>query len=161
MGARIYCGTYGKYNAGSIAGKWFDLSDYADLDDFISACQDFHKNENDPELMFQDWEGIPASLVGESWVAPAVWELLEVDNQEAAQAYIQCFGEWNKDDFEDRYRGQWSGWVAMAEELLEETGELEAIPERLRYYFDYEAYARDLRCGGDLCEHDGHFFWNH
>ena len=160
MSSRIYCGTWNKYNNGSLAGKWFDLSDYADMDDFIAACQDFHKNEEDPELMFQDWEGIPAVLVNYSWVSPDVWELMEVDNQEAAQAYIECFGEWDKDDFEDRYRGHWASWVDMATELIEESGDLESIPEHLRYYFDYEAYARDLRCGGDFCENDGHFFCN-
>ena len=26
---RIYVGTYAKYNAGSIAGQWLDLEDYA------------------------------------------------------------------------------------------------------------------------------------
>ncbi|MBQ6977044.1 MAG: antirestriction protein ArdA, partial [Paludibacteraceae bacterium] len=27
--ARCYVGTYGKYNGGSLAGGWLDLSDYA------------------------------------------------------------------------------------------------------------------------------------
>lgn len=48
----------------------------------------------------------------------------------------------------------------MAEELLEETGQLSEIPENLRYYFDYEKYARDIRLGGDMCESNGHFFWS-
>ena len=48
----------------------------------------------------------------------------------------------------------------MAEELLEETGGLDQIPENLRYYFDYEKYANDLRLGGDFTEHDGYYFWN-
>jgi hypothetical protein len=52
---RIYVGTYGQYNNGSLFGKWFDLTDYSDLED----CFEFHKNEFDsdgcrPELMFQD-----------------------------------------------------------------------------------------------------------
>src|SRR5690606_41483633 len=34
--ASIYVGTYGKYNAGSIFGKWLNLSDYADKEEFRS-----------------------------------------------------------------------------------------------------------------------------
>ena len=28
--ARVYVGTYNKYNNGSLFGKWLDLSDYSD-----------------------------------------------------------------------------------------------------------------------------------
>ena len=35
--AAIYVGTYAKYNAGSLFGKWFDLSDFADKDEFLEA----------------------------------------------------------------------------------------------------------------------------
>lgn len=31
--ARVYVGTYNKYNSGSLFGKWLDLSDYSDKDD--------------------------------------------------------------------------------------------------------------------------------
>lgn len=46
--------------------------------------------------------------------------------------------------FEEAYRGEYDSKEDFARELLDETGELEAIPENLRWYFDYEAYARDL-----------------
>lgn len=158
---RIYVGTYAKYNSGNLFGAWMDLTDYPCKQDFVEAAQELHKDEADPELMFQDWECIPASLVGKSWVAPEAWEIMDEGDQEAVAAYLDIFGAWDADDFQDRYRGQWSSWLEMAEELLDETGELEAIPESLRRYFDYDAYARDLRLGGDFCESSGHFFWNH
>ena len=44
--ARIYCGTYGKYNAGSIAGAWLDLDDYDDADAFYTACRQLHDDEH-------------------------------------------------------------------------------------------------------------------
>ena len=28
--ARVYVGTYNKYNSGALFGKWLDLSDYSD-----------------------------------------------------------------------------------------------------------------------------------
>ena len=33
--ARVYVGTYNKYNNGSLFGKWLDLSDYSDKDEFF------------------------------------------------------------------------------------------------------------------------------
>ena len=45
--SKIYVGTYGKYNAGSILGKWFDLTDYSDKNEFNEACRKLHKDEKD------------------------------------------------------------------------------------------------------------------
>lgn len=53
---KIYVGTYAKYNNGSIFGKWLTLSDYSDLSEFYDACRELHKDEEDPEFMFQDYE---------------------------------------------------------------------------------------------------------
>lgn len=67
--ARVYVGTYGKYNAGSLFGKWLDLSDYSDKEEFYDACRELHKDEEDAEFMFQDWENVPENLIGESWLS--------------------------------------------------------------------------------------------
>ena len=45
-----------KYNEGSLFGKWFELSDYANYEEFLVAIKEFHKDEEDPEFMFQDYE---------------------------------------------------------------------------------------------------------
>ena len=45
--ARVYVGTYGKYNAGSLLGEWLDLSDYSDKEEFYNACRELHKDEED------------------------------------------------------------------------------------------------------------------
>ena len=73
--AKIYVGTYAKYNDGSLFGKWLDLSDFADKQDFISECRKLHIDEEDPELMFQDWEEIPDSLICESWLSDSFFTL--------------------------------------------------------------------------------------
>lgn len=39
-----------------------------------------------------------------------------------------------------------------AEEYLEDSGLLSDLPENLRYYFDVEAFARDMILGGDISE---------
>ena len=56
--ASVYVGTYGKYNNGSLFGAWLDLSDYADKEEFYEACRELHKDEEDAEFMFQDWENV-------------------------------------------------------------------------------------------------------
>jgi len=158
---RVYVGTYKKYAEGSIAGAWLDLEDYDCHSDFIEACKELHDDEDDPELMNSDYEGFPHCFYGESHIDPELWNYLGCSADEGAKlAYMECFGNWNESDFNDRYYGQYRDWKQMAEELLDSTGALDAIPENLRYYFDYDAYARDMRLGGDMCEHEGHFFWN-
>lgn len=164
MTMRVYVGTYAKYNDGNLFGKWLGLEDYNDKEEFLKACAELHSDEDDPELMFQDWGGIPNGMVSECSVDAECWKLIEAYDEfgeDAVKAYISCFGEWGRGDFQDRYRGEYDSWEDFAEQLVDELGYFDEIPEHLRYYFDYEKYARDLRLGGDVCEHDGYYFWNH
>ena len=74
--ARVYVGTYNKYNNGSLFGKWLDLSDYSDKDEFMEACRELHKDEQDPEY---DVSGTsrtyPKPLISESWLSEKFFEL--------------------------------------------------------------------------------------
>lgn len=67
--AKVYVGTYKKYNNGSIAGGWLDLADYATYGDFLNACRKLHKNESDPEFMIQDTEDFPDGLDCLEWLS--------------------------------------------------------------------------------------------
>lgn len=67
--AKVYVGTYGKYNNGSLAGKWLDLADYPKYGDFLSACKRLHKDEKDPEFMIQDTEDFPDGLSCMEWLS--------------------------------------------------------------------------------------------
>ena len=66
--------------------------------------------------------------------------------------------------FLDDYAGTWDDLETWAMDLFDQTGELECIPERLRFYFNYEAFARDCQLGGDIWTHDTNegvaVFWN-
>jgi antirestriction protein len=153
---RIYCGTYAKYNDGNLFGKWLDLEDYADADDFLEACKELHKDEADPELMFQDFEGFPKSLYSESPDKERLekvinWANLDESEREIVAAYWDQISE-DADQQEalDAYTGTYSSEADWAEEFLKDTGTLERIPQNLRMYFDFEAYARDCRMNGDV-----------
>lgn len=153
MTARIYVGTYAKYNNGSIAGAWLDLEDYSDRDAFYEACKKLHANEPDPELMFQDFEGFPRSFYSESNVPAELWDWLELDESDrdmlaAYQHGVESDGtiEQAREAFAGTADSE-SDWAAT---WLEETGGLDGVPKHLENYIDFEAYARDARLGGDV-----------
>lgn len=126
--ARLYVGTYAKYNAGSIAGEWLDLTDYSDRDAFIEAARELHADEPDPELMFQDFEGFPKAWYAESSAPPAIlWEWLKMnDTKQAAFAVYadNIGGDVEIDDFRDAYQGTADSEADFAEQTAEDCGEI-------------------------------------
>ena len=61
-----------------------------------------------------------------------------------------------KANFEEAYQGEYETFLAYATEVFDELY-AQSIPENLRYYIDYEAFARDLEAEGYFIE-DGHVF---
>jgi antirestriction protein len=55
----------------------------------------------------------------------------------AAFVEMECLNDLDEvaDRFQDQYAGTYDSLTDWAEEILEETGGLAEIPERLRYYF--------------------------
>ena len=51
---------------------------------------------------------------------------------------------------EERYQGGWRSLEDWAESFMEDTGQLQGMPENLRCYFDFERFARDCELGGDI-----------
>lgn len=166
---RVYVGTYAKYNSGSIKGAWLDLDDYSDKDSFIEACRELHKDESDPELMFQDHEGVPDGMMSESHISDDVWDWLALDDDEKElltvyREHIDLLGDFEtaRDAFLSKGHNTEADW---AEEWLRESGGLEGVPAHLENYIDFEAYARDARLAGDVSfvRHNGDLwvFSNH
>ena len=66
----IYCGTYGKFSGEKyICGLWIDLTTFNDYDDFLNFCNAIHADEEDPELMAQDYEGFPRQWYNEGFMS--------------------------------------------------------------------------------------------
>ena len=106
----VYCGTYGKYNDGSLDGMWIDLTTFCDYDEFIEFCKDLHADEEDPELMFQDYENFPRELYSESCFDEDTFDtIIEYANhsdRDAVDAFLSCYSISQLDEFEDAYQGQ-------------------------------------------------------
>ena len=165
---RIYVGTYAKYNNGSIFGKWFDLSDFSGSEEFYNACRELHSDEEDPKLMFQNYENIPDRLIDESWLAPNIFEIIESISK-LGEMYQEAFNLWcnytsfdivseDTDElitsFEDDYLGAYKDEEDFAYNLVEDTYDL---PGFAKTYFDYKKLARDLFVSKYRFE-DGHVF---
>jgi len=159
--AAVYVGTYGKYNSGSIAGKWLQIADYDSRDDFYKACEELHKDESDPEYMFQDWECMPSSMIGESWIDSKFWDYLTVMNDsyldaEVIQAAIDL--EIPAEDIEDAYISEYDSDEDFAFEMADACGfeESNTWPQSC---IDWEMAARDLMF--EHHESNGHYFRNY
>lgn len=151
---RIYVGTYAKYNNGSISGNWLDLDAYNNRFDFMQACAVLHSDEHDPELMFQDWEGIPDKFIGESHLAENTWPDWVDKDEDTRARYQMAWGHIDSDltpeEIDNRYAGEFGSEDDWAYDFWHDTGMLKDIPEFAQCYINFESYARDCRLNGEV-----------
>jgi antirestriction protein len=145
----IYCGTYAKYNEGSLCGLWIDLSSFDDYNDFINFCKAIHADEDDPELMFQDYQGFPREYYTESCMDEDDFykifdykRMCDLHGAEAIDDYIDL--DHDLADFEEAYCGEWDSEEDFARHIVDECYDLDRQMGSLARYFDYEAFAREL-----------------
>ena len=155
-GVGVYCGTYRKYNEGNLYGAWIDLEKFADADEFFDVCRELHSDEEDPEFMFQDYQGFPDDFYGESMSVGEVqaiinWLALDDDDRDMVEDYIEIYGGKLEqfDDVLDKARdksmGRWRSFQDFADQLADEEIGCYNVPDFFKTYFDYETFARDLR----------------
>lgn len=156
---KIYVGTYKKYSECNLFGAWVDLDDFATKDDFIEHCRALHADEEDPELFFQDFEGIPRCFISECSIDSEFWDYMNYDDRhegDAKEAYVNLFNEWDSRDFEERLYGRFDSDTDLAYDYVENAGVLDGVPSYLQNYFDYEKFGRDLAM--DFSEDGGYYF---
>lgn len=147
---RIYVACLASYNAGKLHGCWIDCEgkDADDIQEEVDNMLRASPISHAEEWAIHDYEGFAGIEIGEhesfADVAQHV-EMLAAHGEEWA-AYVRIVGEHyaTGDGFEDAYQGTYSSEEAFAEELAEDTGMLSGVPESIRCYFDFKAFARDL-----------------
>ena len=149
--ARIYVGTYAKYNNGSLQGEWVELSDFYDLDGFMERCAEIHEDEEEPEYMFQAWEEIPDTLIDEGHLEENFFELRDGNNAQLTQDAYSLVKSFQSD-----YIGNYASKEDFAEELAKMENELSDFALS---YFDFSKYADDL-FDTDFWYKDGYVFRN-
>ena len=153
---RVFVTNLGKYNEGELVGEWLDLpasdEEISELLERIGI-----DGEEYEEFFITDYESDLGITCGEyddlddlndiaenvenldEWERDIVEALLEnydledaLDKVDDVIVYCDC------DDMAD-----------VAERYCDETGLLDSIPENLRYYFDFEAFGRDMEYEGE------------
>lgn len=154
----IWVGNLRKYNEGELCGDWVALPlpkgcDSSDVFDALGI--DIDRDE----YHIPDWECcIPAleyfeyADIDELNEQAETWANMEDYEREAVGVRMELCGE----DFATAMEHAddvriWHGCTNMSDvaaEYVEECGMLDSMPENLRYYFDYEAFGRDLDIEG-------------
>ena len=109
--------------------------------------------------MYQDFEGFPRAMYSESSVSDALWDWLALDEDDREllavyQDHVDADGD--IEEARDAFMGKHSSPEDWAANFLEDTGALSEVPEGLRNYIDFAAYARDAGYDGmSFVRHDG------
>lgn len=152
----IFITNLGKYNEGELVGEWVKLP--VSEEELEAVFERIGINEEYEEHFITDYEtDITGLKVGEYDSIEDLNELAETledldeyekeiveamisegyDLEEALEKKDDCMIYHDCNDMTD-----------VAEQYAEETGLLDSIPENLRYYFDFEAYGRDMGIEG-------------
>lgn len=146
----LYCGTYGKYNSGNLRGMWLNVSTFNDYEDFINFCYAIHADEEDPELMYQDFANMPDCLyhesIGEKGFEKIMeyCELCDEYNVSAVDDFLEWYSPEDLDMMNDSYMGVYDSKEDFAREIVSDCYDLVKMMGNLACYFDYDALARDL-----------------
>ena len=128
--AAVYCGTYKKYNEGSLAGAWMQLNNYATWQEFDKACHELHSDEKTPEFMFQDKEYLPVEYYNEGYIYPELFQVLTTlrgwneQKLNALDAYMEkhaCIPDmFDLEEFDAQYKPQQEAKETDNSDLLQE-----------------------------------------
>lgn len=168
---KIYVADLAAYNAGHLRGEWLCLSSYQNAEHLRHAISSLLETwDEEPlsgvcgpieEFRIDDYEGIPSALIPrhggiDTENVMAYVRLCDLEDTGAAKAFIEAEfhretppEEWPR-AFQEHYLGTFSSLEEWARRRLESTGFFSGVPEAMARYFDFEAYARDARLGGDV-----------
>ena len=148
---RVYVACLAAYNAAHLHGEWIDADQDADeIHEAIQAMLAKSPIPHAEEWAIHDYEGFGGLRLSEHEGIERVAELgrLLAEHGPAFGAYAAHVGVdfATAEGFQGAYCGEWESEVAYAEELFDELYAHD-IPENLRHYVDYEAFARELFIG--------------
>jgi antirestriction protein len=156
---KIYVSTYAKYNNGNLTGAWLTLTDYNDAQDFLAACYILHNDEQDIELMFQDFDGVHKNYRSECVDLNAMYEYVNAclsDNKDVIDAGLDC--EIPLESIMGAYQGQYDNDIDFAQLRAEECGAITYDEKWPLNCIDWEGAAYELMF--DFTQSNGHYFSN-
>lgn len=163
--AQVFVTTYAIGNKKDFTvGKWFDLSDFADKEDFLESAMEFAINElgdNNPELCFSDYDNIPSELIGESDFDDRLFEFLELsdNDKEIVQAYmgLGCNLDESLNNALENYFGYFETVTDLGVHIAYELMRLDDSNPFVNY-INFEQIGVSYECNY-LTGFNGHYFW--
>ena len=160
--AKIYAACLASYNAGILHGAWINASDdVEDMQEGITAMLKASPEEGAEEWAIHDHEGLGeiSEYVSMKEVADRM-KLISAAEEMGIPADVAVEFANDTDAGQeveeviltmmDQFAGVGDTWQEFVETMFEETHDMEAIPEAVRYYIDFEAMARDWRLNGEF-----------
>lgn len=158
----IYLTNLGKYNEGELVGEWVSLP--ASNEEIKSTLDSIGINEEYEEWFITDYENDFGYEVGEYDnlddlnEKAASLEALTEDEREIVNALLS-YG-YDLEEIENLWDDLYifhdcNNMADVAEQYADETGLLDSMPENLRYYFDFEAFGRDMEIEGTFINYPG------
>lgn len=150
---RIYVACLAAYNNGYLHGRWIDAAQDAwAIYDEVKAMLAASPIKEAEEWAIHDYEGFGNVRISEyasfdhvSGLAAFIAEHGELGS--AVLDYHNGDLEEAREALEDRYLGTYGG---LADYVQEATEDSTTIPQRLAYYIDWQAMARDAEMSGDV-----------
>lgn len=167
----LWIGCLAAYNAGTLHGEWMQAS--TSTDEMYTAIQEILATSPEPhaeEWEIMDTDNLPREICrADLYTVAAYTQALEDLRQYPNPAeLLAAWVDWRGPDeldaayIQDVYLGQFDNVQAYAEQYADDCGMLNGLPEHLRPYFDFAAFARDLELNGDVYEgKNGHMFNGH
>lgn len=164
---RIYLTNLGKYNEGMLVGKWVDLP--VSEEELSKVFKHIGINDEYEEYFITDYESdIDGLKVGEyeniddlNELAEALEDLgSEEENVLSVMLEDGCTFEEALEKIKDcDYRIYYNcdSMEDVAYQVVEESGLLDGVPERVARYFDYASYGRDLEIEGTFYQVDNDY----
>ena len=151
---KIYVACLASYNAGILHGDWIDLDGTEDIQDRINEILKQSPIPDAEEHAVHDHEycGSLSEYAGLSDLENLKDAFEKVANENIEwELFCEFCNHVGYDieadtveKFSDSYSGSGSSLVDWCHGYLDESGMLESIPENLRFYFNMEAFARDM-----------------
>ena len=161
----LWVGCLAAYNAGTLHGEWMQVS--RDPTEMWEATLEILQASPEPhaeEWEIMDTDNLPPGISSLDRAAAYVTALEELGRADAA-GIVAAWVDWrgwddlSAEHIQDAYLGQFDSVKDYAEQYAEDCGLLDGLPEKLRPYFDFAAFARDLELSGDVYEGlHGHLF---
>ena len=150
-------------------GCWVDLDSSTTWETIAEAIREKFPAAEIDEILCADAEGLAEEFLSayDSFELKSFCEWIEAVEQsyldpEIISAYCSNNGEWtpeNVTNAEEDWVGTFESDEEFGEELADQLGLLDQVPENLRYYFDIGRWAHDLLMS-DYFVSEGHYFRN-